>query len=102
MPKNDFVWLVLASIAPSVVVKVRPKKCCVVSMQYDNSLDSCEVLWAESPLGHCKNFLGAVIMASSAHQPGGKVLESGVAENNIAFEVVSSRRTDRGECSPMP
>ena len=46
----------------------------MVTMQCDNSVDSCLVFMVESPLsGHCENFLEAVIMANNAHQPGCKV-----------------------------
>ena len=47
---------------------------CVLTMQYDNSIDYGPVFMVESPcLGHCTNFLEADPMDNTAHQPGSKV-----------------------------
>ena len=64
-----------APVAPSVVANARPKNHFgVVTMQY-GGLHSClGFLGGVFPRpGHCNSFLEAVIMASNAHQPGGKV-----------------------------
>ena len=115
VPKDDVVCFLARNIShrstgrKSLGIKIHCAFCgsqsqakersCVVSVQCHNSLDSCLVFLGGVPSpspspahslppsspGHYKKCLGASIMGSSAHRPGGKVR----ALENLSSETMS-------------